>query len=356
MFSRIEKATKMKYPLKRLQDQIIVITGASSGIGLTTARYAAKRGAKLVLASRNEKALKQLTSELAKCYGCQSIYVVADVGKEKDVRNIAAAALKRFDRFDTWINNAGVSIYGRIEQIPVEDQRKLFETNFWGVVYGSIVAVEHLKQHGGALINLGSEVSDVAIPLQGIYSASKHAVKGFTDSLRLELEQEKAPVSVTLIKPAAIDTMYVAHAKNYMDVEPKLPGPIYAPELVADAILIASQYPKRDIFVGGAAKFFSSAAHYAPRMLDKFMQSFMFKRQLTGRPARPPEESGLHEPGTALQERQGQDSHVFTSSVYTQAVTHPKSTAAVLLSAGLIAALVWQLLRTPARRALPRPR
>lgn len=344
----------MKYPLKRLQDQVIVITGASSGIGLTTARYAAKRGAKLVLASRNEKALKQLTGELAKCYGCQSIYVVADVGKEKDVRNIAAAALKRFDRFDTWINNAGVSIYGRIEQIPVEDQRKLFETNFWGVVYGSIVAVEHLKQHGGALINLGSEVSDVAIPLQGIYSASKHAVKGFTDSLRLELEQEKAPVSVTLIKPAAIDTMVVAHAKNYMDVEPKLSGPIYAPELVADAILIASQYPKRDIFVGGAAKFFSSAAHYAPRMMDKFLQNFMFKRQLTARPARAAGEDALHQSGgTALQERQGQDGHVFTSSVYTHAVTRPKSTAAAVLAAGLVTALVWQLLR-PSRSARAR--
>jgi short-subunit dehydrogenase len=275
--------------------------------------------------------------------------VVADVGKEKDVRNIAAQALKRFDRFDTWINNAGVSIYGRIEQIPVEDQRKLFETNFWGVVYGSIVAVEHLKQHGGALINLGSEVSDVAIPLQGIYSASKHAVKGFTDSLRLELEQEKAPVSVTLIKPASVDTMVVAHAKNFMEVEPKLSGPIYAPELVADAILIASQYPKRDIFVGGAAKFFSSAAHYAPRMMDKFLQSFMFKRQLTARPARAVGDDGLHQSGgTALQERQGQESHVYSSSVYTRAVTRPKSTAAVMLAAGLVAALVWQLLR-PAR-------
>jgi len=217
-------------------------------------------------------------------------------------------------------------------------------------VYGSIVAVEHLKQHGGALINLGSEVSDVAIPLQGIYSASKHAVKGFTDSLRLELEQEKAPVSVTLIKPAAVDTMYVAHAKNFMDVEPKLSGPIYAPELVADAILIASQYPKRDIFVGGAAKFFSSAAHYAPRMMDKFLENFMFKRQLTARPARAAGEDALHQPGTgtALQERQGQESHVFTSSVYTHAVTRPKSAAAAVLAAGLIAALVWQLLR-PAR-------
>jgi hypothetical protein len=137
-----------------------------------------------------------------------------------------------------------------------------------------------------------------------------------------------------------------------MDVEPKLPGPIYAPELVADAILIASQYPKRDIFVGGAAKFFSSAAHYAPRMMDKFLQNFMFKRQLTARPARAAGEDSLHQSGgTALQERQGQDSHVFMSSVYTRAVTRPKSTAAVLLAAGLVAVVVWQLLRPAGARS-----
>jgi short-subunit dehydrogenase len=337
----------MKPRLRKLDDQVVVITGASSGIGLTTARNAAKRGAKLVLASRNETALKQLADELTRLGGT-AIHVVADVGKEKDVRKIAEAALDRFGHFDTWINNAGVSIYGRIEQIPVADQRHLFETNFWGVVYGSIVAVEHLKQRGGALINLGSEVSDVAIPLQGIYTASKHAVKGFTDSLRLELEQEKAPVSVTLIKPAAVATMFVPHAKNYMDFEPKLPPPIYAPELVADAILIAAQYPKRDIFVGGAAKFFSAAAHHAPRMLDRFMQSFMFKQQQTDRPALG-RDGALHEPGTALQERQPQEGHVFSSSVYTRAVTHPRAAMAIAFSVALAAALLWRLLRKPAR-------
>src|SRR5213076_34618 len=110
----------------------------------------------------------------------------------------------RFGGFDTWVNNAGVSVYGRIEQVPIEDLRKIFETNFWGVVYGSRIAMEQMKNTGGggALINIGSTLSDRAIPLQGMYSASKHAVKGFTDALRIELESESAPVSVTLIKPA----------------------------------------------------------------------------------------------------------------------------------------------------------
>src|SRR3954466_1499031 len=150
-------------------------------------------------------------------------------------------AIQAFGRIDTWVNNAGVGIWGRIEELSEADMRQLFETNFWGQVYGSLVALSQLRQHGGALINIGSVTSDRSIPLQGIYSASKHAIKGFTDALRMELEEEGAPVSVTLIKPSAIDTPYFQHAKNYMSVQPKPPAPVYAPEVVANAILRAAE-------------------------------------------------------------------------------------------------------------------
>ena len=330
----------MKIRLKKISDQVIVITGATSGIGLTTARRAASRGAKLVLSARNEDALKQLVFELSK-QGREVIHVVADVGIEEDVRRIAQAAIDRFGGFDTWVNNAGVSIFGRFEDVSMQDQRRLFQTNFWGVVHGSLVAIEHLKQHGGALINLGSEVSDRAVPLQGIYSASKHAVKGFTDSLRVELEEEQAPVSVTLIKPAAIDTMFVEHAKNYLEVEPKLPPPIYAPEIVADAILHAAEHVKRDIFVGGAAKLISSAGHYAPGMSDSYMRRFMFDQQKSGRPARDRSRHSLYEPGTDLQERQGYRGHVFESSLYTHASLRP-GTMLALTAGTALAMIAWR--------------
>src|ERR687884_580384 len=234
----------MDVKLKRLSEQVLVITGASSGIGLVTAREAARRGAKLVLAARAEDALRQLCEEINSAGG-EAVYVVADVGREEDVRRVAEQALARFGRVDTWVNNAGVSIYGRILDTPFEDMRRLYETNFWGVVYGSVVAAEVLRQRGGALINVGSVVSDRAIPVQGVYSSSKHAVKGFTDALRMELEAEGAPVSVTLIKPGAIDTPYPEHAKNYMEREPALPPPVYAPEVVAEAILYCAENPER---------------------------------------------------------------------------------------------------------------
>jgi len=171
----------MTLMLKPLEVQVIVITGATSGIGLVTAREAAKRGARLVLASRSEDALKDLADEIKEAGG-EATYVVADVGDEQDVQRIAAGARERFGGFATWINNAGVSIYGNLTEVPIDEQRRLFDTNYWGVVYGSLTAVQQLRQRGGALINVGSALSDRAIPLQGAYCASKHAVKGFTDA------------------------------------------------------------------------------------------------------------------------------------------------------------------------------
>jgi short-subunit dehydrogenase len=337
----------MKVRLKKVPEQVIVITGATSGIGLTTARRAAQRGARLVLAARNEDALRQLVFELGK-QGCQAAYAVADVGIEEDVHRIAQTALDRFGGFDTWVNNAGISIFGRYEDVSLKDQRRLFETNFWGVVYGSMAAVRHMRQHGGgAIINLGSEVSDRAVPLQGMYSASKHAVKGFTDSLRAELEAEDVPISVTLIKPAAVDTMFVEHAKNYMEVEPRLPPPIYAPEVAADAILHAAENPARDLFVGGAAKLISSGAHYAPRVFDKVMKRFIYGQQKSDLPARDRSRNSLYVPGSDLQERQGNQGHVFESSMYTKAEMHPKTTLALLLGAGLALIALWRYREGP---------
>src|SRR5436305_9617380 len=275
----------MSVELKKLEDQVVVITGASSGIGLVTARAAARRGARLVVAARSEEALKQLVGEIEGAGG-EAAYVVADVGREEDVRRIADGAVARFGGFDTWVNNAGVSIYGKLLDVPLDDMRRLFETNFWGVVYGSLAAARHLRERGGALINVGSTLSDRAIPIQGMYSASKHAVKGITDALRMELEAEGAPVSVTLIKPGAIDTPYTQHAKNYMEVEPKHPAPVYAPETVAETILYCTEHAERDAFVGAGGKAISLAEKYAPRLTDKVMEFVMPLMQRSDEPPR----------------------------------------------------------------------
>lgn len=324
----------MKPELKELKDQVIVITGATSGIGLVTARAAAEAGARLVLAARSEDALRQLRDEIV-AGGGEAIEVVADVGREEQVRAVAEAAKARFGGFDTWVNNAGVSIYGRLLDVSIEDQRQLFETNYWGVVYGSRVAAEHLRGRGGAIINVGSTLSDRAIPLQGAYCASKHAVKGFTDALRMELEEEGAPISVTLVKPGAIDTPYIRHAKNYLPTEPQNPPPLYAPEVVARAILHCAEHPERDVFVGGGGKMISALGHYAPRLVDKVMNRTMFEAQQSGRPESERSDHSLYRPSNDLAERGGYDGHVAKSSLYTLASLNPAVTGIVVLGAGV---------------------
>jgi short-subunit dehydrogenase len=325
----------MKLKLRPLDTQVIVITGATSGIGLVTARKAAERRARLVLAARNEGALKFLADEI-NAAGGEAIHAVADVANEEDVRRIAATARQRFGGFDTWINNAGVSIYGNLTDVSLADHRRLFETNYWGVVHGSLVAVEHLKLRGGALINIGSALSDRAIPVQGAYCASKHAVKGFTDALRMELEHAEIPISVTLIKPAAIDTPYKDHAKNYLSVEPQNPPPVYAPELVAEAILYCAENPERDLFVGGGGKGLSVAGHVAPEITDKVMEWTMFGLQESNRPAVNPHDNALYQPSGPYAERGGYEGHVAESSLYTKASLHPLIAGGVVLAgAGL---------------------
>lgn len=322
----------MKYNLKPVDQQVIVITGASSGIGLTTARMAATRGARVVLAARSEDTLRQIASDL----GANVSYVACDVANEDDLRSVAEHARARYGAIDTWVNNAGVSIYGKLLEISVEDQRQLFETNYWGTVLGSRVACEYLRPHGGALINVGSTVSDRAVPLQGAYSASKHAVKGFTDALRMELEEEQAPISVTLIKPGSITTPFIDHAKSYLDRKPNLPPPVYAPENVADAILHAAEHPVRDLFVGAGGKGISAMGHYAPALADKYMEATLFDQQKRDEPehARP---DGLYDATNDPRERGPYPGYVNETSFYTKAAIHPVMTGAVLLAVGLAA-------------------
>jgi short-subunit dehydrogenase len=339
----------MRPKLKPLKEQVVVFTGASSGIDLVTARMAAARGARVVLAARNEEALRGICSDI-RAQGGEATYVVADVGKHEHVRRIADTARSQYGGFDTWVNGAAVSIYGRLEETSLDDHRRLFDTNYWGVVYGSLIALEHLRAHGGAIINIGSTLSDRAFPLQGAYAASKHALKGFTDAFRMETEESGAPVSVTLIKPGPIDTPYTEHAKNYLPNEPKNPPPVYAPEAVAEAILYACEHPIRDIMVGAGGRLISTFGRLFPRFTDRLMERTAFRAQHSDRPARPRDEHNLYTSRDTGRERSRQGIMVFERSLYTRARLHPLTTglAAFGLIAG-VAALCRRWPRTSAR-------
>ncbi|MEW4369941.1 SDR family oxidoreductase [Paenibacillus kandeliae] len=329
----------MAISLKKLKDQVIVITGASSGIGLVTARMAAAKGAKVVVAARNEEAIIQLAAEL-RGKGYPATWVTADVGKEEDVQRIADTAIRTFGRFDTWINNAGVSIFGKATEVSIDDMKRMFDTVYWGVVYGSRVAVQHFAERGvpGALINVGSIFGDRGVVLQSTYSSAKFAVHGWTENLRMELEKEKAPVSVTLIHPGRIDTPYNEHAHSYLDKQPAHRGMIYPPQAVARAILYAAEHPKRDMFVGSQARVGASFGNALPRLTDIIFEAFMFRgQQSKSRPSNPKETSALYKPGYGLHERGTHEGHIRKGSLYVEANRHPIITTLALAGLATIA-------------------
>lgn len=326
----------MPYPLKNIADQTIVITGASSGIGLATAYMAAHQGARVVLAARNESALRGAV-ETIEAQGGRAIYVVADVTKAEELEKVAETAIQAYGSFDTWVNNAGLGIFGRLEQVSDEDSRRLFDVNFWGLVYGTKIAAAHLKAKGGAIINLGSVVSDVAFPVQGMYCASKHAIKGFTDAFRMEMEEAGAPVSVTLIKPASINTPFPFHAKNYLAQEPKLPPPVYTPESVAEAIVYAAAHGGRDYYIGAGGKFMSTLNKHLPSLLDWIGSRTVGKQSIFPRPASRAPEGALFKAGQDGAVH-GDSPHLVMTSLYTKATLNPALSGAVLAVIGFAGA------------------
>jgi short-subunit dehydrogenase len=331
----------MRISLKPLHEQVIVITGASSGIGLATARLAVEKGARVALVARNEEALANIERDLNA--GNRVLHVMADVGEREQLERVAQQVIDHFGGFDTWINNAGSSVWGRFDEVEDEDHYQVMQTNFWGTHYGSSIALKHLRDKGGALINIGSVESANALPFHSSYSASKHAVKAMTDVLRVELQKSGAPVSVTLVRPASTDTQFMDHSKNYLPSAPVFPPPVYSPCVVARAILHAAEHPQRDVYIG-SAKLLSKLAQNAPRLTDWINRTFVYDTIQSGRPDRHPQgalhasDVGRAGDGQANGEYPGM---VLTRSLYTHATQHPlATTVAVAVGAAALTAML----------------
>jgi short-subunit dehydrogenase len=357
------KEIAMAVRQKPVEEQVVVITGASSGIGLATAHTFAAQGVRgLVLVARNEDALRKIADELS--HGrTRAIAVAADVSRREDLERVARTAIDTFGGFDTWVNDAAVALYGNINEIPLEDQRQLFDVNYWGVVNGSIIAADHLRQRGGAIINVGSVLSERAMILQTQYSASKHAVKAFTDGFRMELENQGAPIAVTLIKPSSIDTPYIEHARNYLDRNNAVPPPAYDPNLVAKAIAFAAVHNRREITVGFGGWVIGAMGKVAPRLLDKAMEWTGYGSQTTDQPERQGMRDNLYqarEDGDMYSSLPGEPRK---TSLLLEAQLHPFVTAAVLagVAAGIAALFLPPLsnltgARRPRQSKRPTPR
>jgi NAD(P)-dependent dehydrogenase (short-subunit alcohol dehydrogenase family) len=256
---------------KPVSDQVVVVVGASSGIGRASALEFARRGAKVVVAARGVRALETLVDEITTAGG-EALAVPTDVADPPLVHRLAAAAEERFGRIDTWVNVAAVAVWGRVEDITDEEFDRVMRVNFLGQVYGTRAALPALRRAGGGVIIGVSSVEGVrAVPLHAPYTASKWALRGFYDALRIELAQEDAPIAVTTILPASIDTPFFEHSRSRLGALPKPPPPVYAPELVAEAIVHAAEHPTREVPVGGAAVGFVAGQRVSPALTDALM-------------------------------------------------------------------------------------
>lgn len=271
---------------KPLNQQVIVITGASQGIGRETALQLATKGASLVLAARNDEALAELARQVERLGG-QAETVVTDVAEHEQVERLAQRAIDRFGRIDTWVNNAAVSIYATVEQMEPEEMERLVRVNLLGQMYGARAAIPHMKrQGGGTIVNVGSALSERAVPLQSAYVASKHGIQGFSEALRLELMHEQTGIDVVLILPSSMNTPLFNFARSKMGVQPMPVPPVYEPRAVAEAICHAAEHGGREIVVGGWGKLLTVGQWLSPSLLDRYMLqgARAWKQQKTDRP------------------------------------------------------------------------
>ena len=328
----------MPYP-KPLREQVVVITGASSGMGREMAHKFAAQGAAVVLAARNEGALEMVALEIRQNGGTAHV-VPTDVTSWDQVEMLAQEAMTVFGRIDTWINDAAVAIYATVEETDPEEFHQLLHVNLLGTIYGSKAALTRMKAQGyGTIINFGSVLSERAVPLQAAYVASKHGVKGFTEALRLEVMREKLPINVTLVLPAGVNTPFFEHARSKIEVKPQPLPPVYQPEAIADTVVYAAQHPRRDLHVGGASWMFTVLQRISPALMDRFM--LLGDLGVRGQKTTEPDEGrdNLFKPISEPGRVHGEFAHLTKPSLYARLVEmQPAWTRLVLptvLAAGL---------------------
>lgn len=322
----------MGIQLKPLNQQVAVVFGASSGIGRATALELAQGGARVVVAARNEDGLQSLVQEITS-QGGQATYVVADVTELAQIENVANVAIEKYGRIDTWVHTAAAALYATFEQTTPQEFQRVIEVTLVGAAWSAMVALPHLKKQGGALIQISSVEALAGIPYQAAYGAAKHGMKAYLDVLRIELDHENAPVSVTNIMPTGINTPFFSNARTKLGVKPIAVPPLYQPEIVAKAIAAAATKPIPEIVVGGAGVVMAYSKRFAPHLTDLFLRLVSFKVQKTDEPKSADAPTNLYESQTKDQRVQGDFSNQARgTSLGTWLETHPSARTALAYS------------------------
>ena len=299
--------------LRPVEDQVVVIVGASKGIGRATAERFAEHGATVVLSSRDPEALADVEAACLAAGAPDVAVIPADVTSSSAMDALASQAVDRFGRIDSWVHVAGVDMWSTFEQTKPEEFRRIIEVNLLGAAYGAMAALPALRlTGGGALIVVSSVEAEVPLPWQSAYAASKHGLDGFLRALRMELRAEGAPVAVTQIQPSGIDTPLFHWARTRIGVEPKPTAPVYDPKVVAELIVHAAEHPSRELVAGGGGWLLRLAHRLAPDMTDRGLTVFGFSGQETAIPKSDSAASNLDRPSPTSAETGGMGGRGFS--------------------------------------------
>jgi NAD(P)-dependent dehydrogenase (short-subunit alcohol dehydrogenase family) len=268
---------------KRLSEQVVVVTGASSGLGRAVARGAAERGARVVVTARSAEALDNCVREL-QAFGAQALAVPADHAVEDEVHQVVERAFERFGRIDTVVASAFVSVFGEFEQLEMDELRRVLDVNFLGRIYLLQAALPHLKETRGTFIDVNSALAYRGIPLQAPYCATKAALRGFLESVRVEQRKHETGVDICVVLPGAINTPHFDRVRQKIGYQPQPVPPIYQSEPFAEAVLHCAEHPVRELPVGWGAQKLLWGQKLAPRVADRVLVRTGWQGQHTGEP------------------------------------------------------------------------
>jgi NAD(P)-dependent dehydrogenase (short-subunit alcohol dehydrogenase family) len=276
--------------------RVVVVTGASAGVGRATVRAFAKAGADVALLARNEAALEEVRAEVIAC-GRRAVVCPLDVSDAKAVTAAAARIEAQLGPIDVWVNNAMVSVFSPVDELEPDEVRRVTEVTYLGAVYGTLAALRSmLPRDRGTIVQVGSALAYRGIPLQAAYCGAKHALQGFNESLRCELLHRGSNVKVTMVQLPALDTPQFEVVRTRLPRHPKPVPPIYEPELAAEAIVWASRHPRREHYVAGSTAIVIAGNQLLPGLGDHYLARTGFDAQQTDEPVDPNRPDNLWEP------------------------------------------------------------
>jgi NAD(P)-dependent dehydrogenase (short-subunit alcohol dehydrogenase family) len=268
-------------PKKSLHEQVIVVTGASSGVGRAIARAAGEQGAKVVVAARGEEGLTAAVEEIERA-GSEALAVPGDLAEQEQNDELVRRSLERFGRIDTFVANAIVTVYAEVEELEPDELRRVMDVNFFGVAYGFWAALTALKESRGTFLHVSSALAYRGIPLQAAYCSSKAAARTFLESARVELQKHRYDVAVSLVLPGAINTPQFDRDRQKLGKQPQPVPPIYEPEPYAAAVLHCAEKPIRELPVSWGAQKLLWGQKLSPRAGDWMLRRIGWKKQHTG--------------------------------------------------------------------------